>query len=143
MNALLPVRFALLALGLSLGAAGCGGNSTSGTVSSPTVTRTTDSFSGTVPVGGSAFHSFPVSKTGNTDVTLTAAAPPANVVMGLAIGIPGTSGCAALAGASANVVAGSTPQLTGLTTPGTLCVQIRDIGQQTATVNYTVTVTHP
>jgi len=137
-----PVALAF-AVAAALGAAACNKDSTSGTVSAPTTTRTTDAFSGTVPVGAAVFHSFPVSKTGTTDVTLTAASPPPTVVMGLAIGTPGDAGCTPLAGASANVVAGSTPQLTGVTTAGTLCVQIRDIGQQTAPVSYTVTVTHP
>jgi hypothetical protein len=127
----------------ALGAAACGGNSTSGTISTPTVTRTTDTFSGTVQVGGSAFHSFPVSQTGTIDVDLTAASPPASVAMGIAIGTPGEAGCTPLAGASGTVVAGPTPQLTGLTTAGTLCVQIRDVGQATGPVAYTVTVTHP
>ena len=136
-------RRLLLAAVLAVAINACGGDSTSGTVSSPTTTRTTDTFSGTVPVGGSVFHSFPVSQTGSTDVTLTAASPPPNIAMGVAIGVPGDAGCTPIAGASSTVVAGSTPQITGLTSAGTLCVQIRDIGQQTSPVAYTVTVTHP
>ena len=127
----------------ALGVVSCGGNSPSGTVSAPTTTRNTDTFSGTVQVGGSAFHSFPVTQTGTIDVDLTAASPPANVAMGVAIGTPGDAGCTPLAGASGTVVAGPTPQLTGVTTAGTLCVQIRDVGQATGPVTYTVTVTHP
>jgi hypothetical protein len=123
----------------AFGVAACGGNSTSGTVTAPGTTRTTDTFSGTVQVGGSAFHSFPVTQTGTIDVDLTAA----SVAMGIAIGTPGDAGCTPLAGASGTVVAGPTPQLTGLTTAGTLCVQIRDVGQATGPVTYTVTVTHP
>jgi hypothetical protein len=127
----------------ALGVAACGGDSPSGTVTTPTVTRTTDTFSGTVQVGGSAFHSFPVSQTGTIDVDLTAASPPANVALGVAIGTPGEAGCTPLAGASGTVVAAPTPQLTGVTTGGTLCVQVRDVGQATGPVAYTVTVTHP
>ena len=127
----------------ALGVAACGGDSTSGTITAPTATRTTDTFSGTVQVGGSVFHSFPVSQTGTTDVDLTAASPPAGVPLGVAIGTPGDAGCTPLAGASGTVVAGPTAQLTGITTAGTLCVQIRDVGQATGPVAYTVTVTHP
>jgi len=133
----------LVAIASALALSGCGNNSTSGTVSTPTVTRTTDTFSGTVQVGSSNFHSFPVAQAGTTDVTLTAASPPANVVMGLAVGTTGDGACTPLAGAASNVVAGSTPQITGLTTSGTLCVLIRDVGQATAPVSYTITVTHP
>jgi hypothetical protein len=137
-----PVALALV-VAAGLGAAACSKDTTSGTVSAPSTVRTTDTFSGTVPIGGTVFHSFPVSKTGSSDATLTAASPPPTIVMGLAIGTPGDAGCTPLAGASSNVVAGSTPQVTGVTTAGTLCVQIRDVGQQTAPVTYTVTVTHP
>jgi hypothetical protein len=138
------IRHALVVVAAgALGVAGCGGNSTSGTVTAPAATRTTDTFSGTVQVGGSAFHSFPVTQTGTVDADLTAASPPANVALGVAIGTPGDAGCTPLAGASGTVVAGPTPQVTGLTTAGTLCVQIRDVGQATGPVTYTVTVTHP
>jgi hypothetical protein len=136
-------RLTLAFLACALAVSACGNDSTSGTVSTPTVTRTTDTFSGTVQVGGRTFHSFPVSQTGMTDVTLTATTPSTTVVMGLAIGTTGDGGCTSLAGASSNVVAGSTPQITGLTTAGTLCVQIYDVGQATGPVGYTVTVTHP
>jgi hypothetical protein len=42
-----------------------------------------------------------------------------------------------------NTPAGTSAQLAGLTTAGTLCVQVRDIGNQTAPVTYNVTVLHP
>jgi hypothetical protein len=121
----------------------CGGSTPSGTATTPSVTRTTDNFSGTVPVAGSAFHSFRVTQTGTTEVTLTAAGPPSTIVMGVALGTVDDSGCTRLIGSSVNAPAGSMPQTAGLTTAGTLCVQIRDVGNQTAPVAYTVTVTHP
>jgi hypothetical protein len=120
----------------------CGGSNSSSSTT-PSVTRTTETFSGTVQVGSSDFHSFKVSQPGNTDVTLTAAGPPSTIVMGVAIGTVDDSGCTRIVGGSVNVPAGSTPQLIGLTSPATLCVQIRDVGNQTAPVTYTVTVTHP
>jgi hypothetical protein len=131
-----------LAVGLAAVAAGCGDNSSS-TTTTPTVTRTTETFSGTVAVGGSAFNSFRVSATGVTEVTLTAASPPATIVMGLAIGTVDDSGCTRLTGASVDTPAGTSAQLAGLTTAGTLCVQLRDVGNQSAAVSYTVSVLHP
>jgi hypothetical protein len=53
------------------------------------------------------------------------------------------AGCTRLTGGSVNTPAGSMPQVAGLTSTGTLCVQIRDVGSQTAPVAYTVSVTHP
>jgi hypothetical protein len=126
-----------------LGTVACGGNTPSPSPTTPTVTRTTDTFSGSVQVAGSAFHSFRVAQTGTTEVTLTAASPPATIIMGVAIGTVDDAGCTRLTGGSVNTAAGSIPQLAGVTSTGTLCVQIRDVGNQTAPVNYSVSVTHP
>lgn len=124
-------------------AASCGSD-TPASSTAPTTPRTTETFSGTVQVGSSVFHSFRVGATGNTDVTLTSASPPATIVMGLALGTPDDAGnCNRLAGATVNTAAGSTAQLGALTSTSTLCVQVRDVGNQTAPVAYTVTVQHP
>jgi len=134
----------LVSVGLAVAAvaaASCGDDAAATTT--PSVPRTTESFSGTVQVGGTAFHSFRVGATGVTEVTLTSAAPPTTVVMGLAIGTVDDAGCTRLAGAAVNTPAGATPQLAGLTTSGSLCVQIRDVGNQAGPVTYSVSVTHP
>jgi hypothetical protein len=135
---------ALAAIALLLGAAGCkNSNDTTAASTTSSTTRTTDTFSGTVQVGGHDFHSFAVTATGQIDVTLTAAAPPATVVMGVSIGTPGTTTCPALAGATVNAAAGTVAQLSGMATAGALCVDVRDVGNQPGPVNYTVTVLHP
>ena len=136
------VGHAAAALVLFFGVAGCGSSTTPATTT-PTVPRTTDTFTGTVAVGGSDFHSFPVSATGPVDVTLTAAAPPSSIVMDISIGMPADGKCVALAGASSQTPPGPTPQLSGIASPGTLCVDVRDSGSESAPVSYTVTVTHP
>ena len=46
-------------------------------------------------------------------------------------------------GATTSAAAGASVQLSGLASPATLCVDVHDIGNQTAPVSYTVTVTHP
>ena len=122
--------------------ASCNGTSNT-TAATTSTTRTTETFSGTVTVGGSDSHSFAVTATGAIDVTLTAAAPPAAVVMGISVGIPADGKCPALAGASTNASAGTTVQLSGLATAGTLCVDVHDAGNQSDTVSYTISVTHP
>jgi hypothetical protein len=126
--------------------AGCNGTSNTtaaSTAATTSTTRTTETFSGTVTVGGSDVHSFAVTATGPIDVTLTAAAPPAAVVMGISVGVPADGKCPALAGASTTASAGTTVQLSGLATAGTLCVDVHDAGSQSDTVSYTVSVTHP
>jgi len=139
----MKASFAVAAIALLVGAA-CNKNSTTAaTTTTSTVTRTTETFTGTVVIGGSAFHSFTVTVTGPIDVTLTAATPPSAIVMGVSIGSPADGKCNALAGASAKASAGTSAQLSGMASPGTLCVDVHDVGNQSAPVSYTVTVTHP
>jgi hypothetical protein len=127
---------------LALAAAACS-KDTATPATSASAPRTTDTFTGTLQIGGSAFHSFPVSQAGLVDTTLTAAGPPSTIVMGLSMGVTADSKCVPFAGASASGQAGTTPQLSGTISPATLCVEVRDVGNQTAPVTYTVTVTHP
>lgn len=138
-------RLVLAVIALLVAAAGCNSKSSPAAATTPStvVTRTVDTFIGTVAVGGSDVHSFAVTVTGLIDVTLTAAAPPPAIVMGVSIGTPADGTCTALAGASVHASAGASAQLSGLTSPGTLCVDVHDVGNQTEPVSYTVTVTHP
>ena len=132
----------LAVLGLALIVPGCNKTSTTSSTTTPTVTRTTDTFSGVVQVRGSDLHNFTVIATGQVDVTLTTTTPA--VVMGISIGTPSVDGkCGALSGATAPAAAGASVQLSGLVSAATLCVNVYDIGNQTAPVSYTVTVTHP
>jgi hypothetical protein len=136
------IGFAMAAVAPLLGIAGCG-SSTPPAATTPTVARTTDTFSGTVAVGGDDFHGFPIAAAGTVDVTLTAATPPATIVMGVSVGVPADGKCTALAGGSTQTPAGTSVQLSGIASPGTLCVDVHDAGGQSAPVTYTVTVTHP
>jgi hypothetical protein len=134
------VRLAVVALALI--APACNKTSTTASTTTPTVARTTDTFSGVVQVHAADFHNFTVTATGQVDVTLTTTTPA--VVMGISIGTPSVDGkCGALSGATASAAAGASVQLSGLVSAATLCVDVHDIGNQTAPVSYTVTVTHP
>jgi hypothetical protein len=113
------------------------------TTPTPTVTRTTDTFTGTVPVGGSAYHTFSVTATGQVDLTLTAATPPSTITMGVGIGVVSDANCVDVAGASGRAQPGAAAQVSGTVSPGTLCAEIHDVGNQAAPVSYTLTVTHP
>jgi hypothetical protein len=128
-----------VALALLVPLAGCG-SSPSTTAPSTTVTET---FSGTVAVAGSDFHTFSASRAGDVSVTLTAAGPPATIPMGVGIGIPSGATCTLVPGASTITAAGTSAQLVGLISNGTLCVQVYDASHQTDAVTYAVTVVHP
>jgi hypothetical protein len=130
-----------LLLALAMGVSACG--SSDSTSTTPTVARTTDTFTGTVAVGGRDFHSFTITATGTVDVTLTAATPPSTIVMGVNVGIPANGLCPPMAGASTQTAPGATVQVSGIASPGLLCVDVHDVGNQSLPVSYTVTVTHP
>jgi hypothetical protein len=112
-----------------------------------TPSLTTETFSGTVAVGGTDAHAFTVTASGNVDVTLTTAGPPSTIFMGLGVGTPstGTTGamtCTLLSGATTVTPAGTAAQLSGTIGAGSYCVSVYDVGNETAPVNYTVTVAH-
>src|SRR5262245_3554531 len=118
-------------------------------LTAPTITSTTttpaapETFSGTIPVGGLAIHTFNVLAAGPVTVTLNSAGPPPTIQLGLGIGTPTGTTCTFFSGGSTNTQAGSTAQLSGtLNTAGPACVEIYDIGNQTGPVTYTVTVIH-
>ena len=134
-------RLYALLLALALASAACKKDDAPTTPSAPTTK--TDTFTGTVQVKSSVNHTFTVEQSGQVSVTLTAATPPPTIAMGIGVGTPANGACGVLQGASVTTAAGATAQLTGVVSPGMLCVQISDVGNQTAAVTYTVTVTHP
>jgi hypothetical protein len=127
------------------GAAGCGGSSSAAPPAAATPASSTQMFAGAVPVGGSAVVPFTVAVAGEVDITLTSAGPPSNIVMGLLIGTPATTGsatCLGLSGGSVTTAAGGVPQLLGNAPAGAYCVQVFDIGNQTVPITYGLTITH-
>lgn len=136
---------ASLALVVAAVAAACGGSNSTSSVSSPSGTLTTQTFTGTVQPGQTVVNDFTVTTPGSVSVTMTAAGPPATITMGLGIGNPDSSGnCIFLSGGTTAAVASTTtPQLTGnLTASGLYCVAIGDIGNAAGPIAYTVVVSH-
>lgn len=136
--------FAGLALTTALLASACGSSDTNSTTATgPSATPTTEVFTGTVPIGGSDSHSFNVTlSNGQVNVILTAAGPPTTIFMGLGIGTPSGTTCTLLSGGSLATPAGTIAQLSGTAQAGTYCVAVYDVGNQTADITYSVTVTH-
>jgi hypothetical protein len=137
-------RLALIAAAVF--AASCGGSTTSPTVVTPAnPTVVTETFTGTVQIGGTNVHTFTVNAPGTLSVTMTAAGPPATITMGLGIGNPSASGtCVFLSGGTTQATASTTtPQLSGsLATSGVYCVAIGDIGNAAGPITYSLTVSH-
>ena len=118
-------------------------NSGGSSATSPTaVPLTTETFTGSVDPGGSDFHPFTVAQTGEIDITLTAAGPPATIFMGLGVGTPVGTTCQLLPNGSTVIQAGAAAQLSGTAAAGTFCVAVFDVGNQSATITYSLTVAH-
>ena len=119
----------------------CGGSS------SPTATPTaapsvTDTFAGTLTQGGTAVNNFTVAAAagGTVTFTLVALTPQSTITVGLGLGTPATTGCS-LSSTQENVKVGAA--LSTTLTGGLYCVALYDLGNLTATNNYTLTVLHP
>ena len=126
-------------------AAACGGGSSSSNVTAPTGTVTTETFNGTVQVGGIDSHNFTVAVAGSVSITLVSTSPQTTLTMGLGVGTPSSTGtCSFLSGGTTLTPAGSTAQLTGTLNAGTYCVAVVDQGNIApgVTLSYTVTVAH-
>jgi len=144
-----PMKHTLLGLALAVAVSGCNTDSPSSGVAgigaspTPTVSQVTDTFSGTVDVGGSDFHTFTVVATGGSiSATLTAAGPPPTIFMGFGVGVVNGTSCSLLTNGFLNTQASASPQLVGTINAGTYCLAVYDIGNQSAQIAYTATVTH-
>jgi uncharacterized lipoprotein YbaY len=127
--------------------AGCGGNTTTPsttTTTVPAVPTTTESFTGTLAVGGTVAYPFTVSQAGTVNLTLVSisgAGVPSTVLVKLAIGTPGDSGCTATT--SSIIKAGTTAQVTATEQPGVFCASLADVGNLFSAAGFTVTIDHP
>ena len=116
-------------------AVGCGG------VSDPSK-NVIETFSGTVPVGGSAFNPFQVSRSGEFSITLVSLSPPAAVFVAVSLGSVFGGGCSPNQTNQLST-AGHTVLNGPITVPGTYCVRVDDEGFFTVPESYTVQVSHP
>jgi hypothetical protein len=140
-------------LGLMLFGSACSHSSTSTAPSATSSTSTTtpatptvsESFTGTLPVGGFKFFSFNIAVNGTVNVTLNSvsgAGVPSTVQLGLGIGTPSGIDCSATTNVTAGVTAAA-PQTTGTFGPGLFCVRVYDVGNLFAPANFNITIAHP
>ncbi len=129
-------------LGLSMLAAACSGNPESPPVVPDTITEV---FGGSLDVQGEASFSFTVGSGGSVSATLASVVlarpgPTTTVALALALGTPVDGVCSA-----ANPVttsAGLAAQLSTTFDAGLHCVSVRDVGNLTAPVEFTIRVVH-
>ena len=135
-------------LGLALSAAACSNSSTTApstttTTTTPAAPTMTETFRGTLTVGGTSFYSFSVGQYGTVNVTLNSVTGPfipPTVFVSLALGTPSGAVCS---GTTTQAQAGSSPQITGSYNPGVFCVAIADLGNLFGPAAFTITIAHP
>jgi hypothetical protein len=123
----------------------CGNDDTTTTPTTPTG-PSAEIFSGPLDVQGSSFYSFTTTASGTVSITLaslvaTLPGPALSTVLGLGVGAPLGTDCNVTN--SVNAAPGLTAQLTTTLSPATYCARIYDIGNLTASVNFTVRIVHP
>lgn len=129
-------RRVVLALGLAVLAAACGG------IIDPSK-NTVESLSGTLQPGGTTARNFEVGQNGEVEVTITSVSPaPQNGSIGVGLGQVSGASCVPLSGYVASGVPNRKIQW-GFINKGTYCVLVFDPGVLTVAVNFTGTVSHP
>ena len=109
----------------------------------PAATAGTDTFTGLLPVGSTASRAFTTAQAGPITVTLTSAGPPANVRVGLGLGVPKADNSSCYVTTTVTTTAGSAPQISMPVEPGSYCVRVFDPGTMTAAISFTTTAAHP
>jgi hypothetical protein len=126
-------------------AAACGGSNNTTTVTGPTGTPVTETFTGTLqPMSVDTSHTFTVTVGGPLIVTLTQLSPStfASIFVNMGVGTPGASGvCSIAPGNSTSAQPSITAQLSLSAPPGTYCLAVQEF-QGLGPVSYTVTVAH-
>lgn len=114
------------------------------TTTSPTATSpVTETFSGQIIPGGSAARSFTAASSGTASITLTQIGPPADVVVGLGIGIPQSNGSGCYLTQTVPAAASAAPQIAVAVDAGTYCVRLYDTGALVAPVAFSVAIVRP
>lgn len=116
-----------------LAAAGCGAG-----LASPSQ-FVTESFTGTLEVSGVNLHGFNVTRNGELNVTVRTVTP--NTVFAIALGQVSGGQCQDSGAGGSLVSLGSV--VTGMMVPGSYCIAVYDPGSLTASITYTIDVTHP
>ena len=133
-------RLKMLTLVVCAAAAAACSNNTTTAPTTPTVSTITDTYSGTLNQNGAASFTFTTSQSGNIQATLTALAPDSAVLVGLSLGTWNGTSCQIVL---ANDKATQFSSITGtVSSSGSLCVRIYDVGKIVDPTTYEIQVIH-
>ena len=122
---------------LGLLTAACGSNP-----SSPSTPTVTDTLTGTLSPSNLNAHPFNVSAAGNVTITLTTLTPPVTAV-GIGLGSVSNNQCQNVQSYPNGPFTQGLAWTLAVSSSGTYCVAIYDIGYLIQNENYTITVVHP
>jgi hypothetical protein len=130
------LTFAMLVLAL----AACGDDDVT-PPTGPTPDPITETFSGMVNRNGAATHNFSTQASGTLTATLTTLGPDSALIVGMSLGTWNGSACQLVItkddATQGTVITG------GVSSLGSLCVRIYDVGNIVDPINYEITVVHP
>ena len=132
-------RLRFLAVALALGAAACGSDPVTPT---PTTSVTvTDTFSGTLTRNGATTSPFTTAASGTVTATISSLSPDSTLVVGLALGVWNGNSCQIV---FSKDTATQFSQVQGaVSSAGSLCVRLYDVGNLIDPATYEVQVNHP
>ena len=140
------MRNAVFAL-LLLASLGVGCRNSPGTTSPSTTTTgpATETFTGSLDVNGSSFYSFSVASLGTVSVMLASITmgnpgPAAAIPVSLGLGVPAGIGCGVTT--AVTVAPALTSQIASSLPAGIYCVNIADIGNMRAPINFAIRIVH-
>jgi hypothetical protein len=138
--------FAVFAIAIALGAAGCtNNNSNTGTSTGPTPIVATETFSGSITQGATDIHNFTVANSGyNLLAGFTSIGPSTITALGVGIGSYDPTSATCGLNQIQNVGGIGATAITTTAPSGTFCVRVYDGGNVPAgtTATYTVQVQH-
>ena len=105
-----------------------------------------ETFTGSLPVGGTAFYSFNVPVTGPVSFTLlqyrrVEDGADTDKVANMGIGVPAGTTC--IVASAVTTKAGNSPQFQQTVTPSIYCVRITDPGQLEGDASFMINIAHP
>jgi hypothetical protein len=136
----------ILVLALAVACGGCSNSPTSATTT-PTTSTTpiTEVFTGTLTSGTPAFYSFTVVQKSNVFLMLasetqSSTGPTLSIPLNLGLGVPAGVGCGLTQ--SVTVAPSLTAHIAVTLDPSIYCVNLQDVGNLPAPVNFAVRIVH-
>lgn len=131
----------VVAIALTIWACGDAATTTTPTTPTATTPTTTETFEGDLNPNGAKTFPFTTQAAGTVTATLTSLSPDSTLTIGMSLGTWNGSACQIVL-ANDNAIQGAV--ITGtVSSTGSLCVRVYDVGKLVEPIAFVVTVVHP